>query len=83
MEKNNQELRVKEIQPPQEGYVHNRTEPEIESNPNHGGLRVKEHGKFPLAESHPQHPDRIAERFAERKRISEQLAGLGNPRERK
>lgn len=72
-------LRVKQVAPPDPKYVHNPTEPEIESNPNHGGLRVKEHGKFPLTESHPLHPDRIAER----KRISEQLAGLGNPRERK
>lgn len=34
-------LRVKQVQPADPNYVHNRTEPEIEPNPNHGGLRVK------------------------------------------
>jgi hypothetical protein len=47
------ELRVKQVRPADPNYVHNPTEPEIPANPNHGGLRVIEHGKFPLVEGHP------------------------------
>ena len=69
-------LRVKQVQPPQEGYVHNPTEPEIAPNPEHGGLRVRDHGKRELVHDHP------ARRETRRHPQSEQLAGLGNPRER-
>jgi hypothetical protein len=55
-------IRVKQVQPPQEGYIHNPTEPEIEPNPEHGGLRVKTVAPkgTPLVRTHPQHPERKA-----------------------
>lgn len=70
-------LRVKEVSPADPNYVHNRTEPEIEPNPEHGGLRVRDHGKFPLVESHPLHPSK------RRHPEHESLARLGDNRERK
>lgn len=66
-------LRVKQVQPPQEGYVHEKSDPEIAPNPEHGGLRVIDHGKHPLVSGHParRHPEHAS------------LARLGDNRERK
>jgi hypothetical protein len=55
-------LRIKQVQGPQEGYVHEKNDPEIAPNPEHGGLRVKTVAKkgTALVRTHPQHPDRKA-----------------------
>jgi hypothetical protein len=79
----NTNLRVKQLQGPQENYVHEHPDPQIEPNPEHGGLRVVDHGKHPLVESHPNHPNRIAERKERRHPEHDSLAALGTPRHEK
>lgn len=51
-------LRVKQVQGPQENYRHSPTDPKIAPNPKHGGLRVIDHGKHELVQGHParRHP---------------------------
>jgi hypothetical protein len=66
----NTNLRVKQLQGPQENYVHEKSDPQIEPNPKHGGLRVRELKPegTPLVRTHPRHPERRA------------LDALGTPR---
>lgn len=72
------ELRVKQVSetvPLVESHPANpnrKAPDEIPPSEAHGGLRVLDHGKHALVPGHParRHPQ------------SEQLAGLGNPRER-
>jgi hypothetical protein len=63
-------LRVKQLQGPQENYVHEKPNPQIEPNPEYGGLRVRKVGPkgTPSVRTHPHHPERRA------------LDALGTPR---
>ena len=76
----NTNLRVKQLQGPQENYVHEPSDPRMEPNPEHRGLRVIDHGKYPLVESHPNHPNRIAGR---KHPEHDSLAALGSPHHEK
>ncbi|MGA8985134.1 MAG: hypothetical protein WA735_19070 [Candidatus Acidiferrales bacterium] len=75
-------LRVKQVSEPVELVESHPSNPnrkapdEIAPNPGHGGLRVLDHGKHELVHDHP------ARRETRRHPQSEQLSGLGNPRER-